>query len=69
VPAFQDHVFPSEKWPETGKGGFRRPELVADLLGPYIQDIKLTPFTMPSFEIFYIAWNEGVGGIWEGMGG
>jgi hypothetical protein len=44
------------------KGGFRR--RTCSCLDLYFQFINLTPFTMPSFEIFYLDWNEDFGGDW-----
>jgi len=35
---------------------------------PYSQDIKLTPFTTPTFEIYYRVWNQRVGRNSESVG-
>ena len=36
---------------------------------PYLQDIKLTPFTTPGFGNFYLFWDEDFGGDLGGFGG
>ena len=52
--------------PSNGRGGSRR---LFAFLDPYSYFIKLTPFTTPTFEIFYLVWSEDFGWVSARLGG